>query len=147
MTKEQRREFMKNAAKAGGGKDGLTLATRASEQQSPAKAGTFLRTFGQSDRELIENASTDASVPQALALINGPVFDALTSPASKLSQSLQAAASTDEKLETVYTALLSRAPTADEKAVLRQVTSERGEKALGDVLHALVTGAQFLFVQ
>jgi hypothetical protein len=147
MTKEQRRECMKNAAKAGGGKDGLTLATRASEQQSPAKAGTFLRTFGQSDRELIENASTDASVPQALALITGPVFDALTSPASKLSQSLQAAASTDEKLETVYTALLSRAPTADEKAVLRQVTSERGEKALGDVLHALVTGAQFLFVQ
>lgn len=146
MTKEQRREFMKNATKSSG-KDGLSLASRASEQQSPAKAGTFLRTFGQSDRELIENASTDASVPQALALINGPVLDALTSPVSKLSQSLQTASTTEEKLETVYAALLSRAPTADEKAVLNQVTSERGEKAVGDVLHALVTGAQFLFVQ
>jgi len=147
MTKEQRREFLKNAKNSNGGKDGLSLASRASEQQSPAKAGTFLRTFGQSDRELIENASTDASVPQALALINGPVLDALTSPVSKLSQSLQGASTTDEKLETVYTALLSREPTADEKAVLKQVTSERGEKAVGDVLHALVTGAQFLFVQ
>lgn len=147
MTKEQRREFLKSAKNSGGGKDGLTLATRASEQQSPAKAGSFLRTFGQSDRELIENASTDASVPQALALINGPVLDALTSPVSKLSQSLQTASTTEEKLETVYTALLSREPTADEKAVLKQVTTERGEKAVGDVLHALVTGAQFLFVQ
>ncbi len=147
MTKEQRREFMKSAAKAGGGKDGLSLASRASEQQSPAKAGTFLRTFGQSDRELIENASTDASVPQALALINGPVLDALTSPASKLSESLQTVSTTEEKLETVYEALLSRAPSTDEKAVLKQVSSERGEKAVGDVLHALITGAQFLFVQ
>jgi hypothetical protein len=147
MTKEQRRDFIKNASKAGSGKDGLTLASRASEQQSPAKAGTFLRTFGQSDRELIENASTDASVPQALALINGPVLDALTSPASKLSQSLQGAATAEGKLETVYEALLSRAPTADEKAVLKQVSIERGEKAVGDVLHALITGAQFLFVQ
>jgi hypothetical protein len=128
MTKEQRRDFIKNASKAGSGKDGLTLASRASEQQSPAKAGTFLRTFGQSDRELIENASTDASVPQALALINGPVLDALTSPASKLSQSLQGAATAEGKLETVYEALLSRAPTADEKAVLKQVSIERGEK-------------------
>jgi hypothetical protein len=147
MTKEQRRELIKNAAKAGGGKDGLSLASRASEQQSPAKAGTFLRTFGQSDRELIENASTDASVPQALALINGPVLDALTSPASKLSESLQTVSTTEEKLETVYEALLSRAPSTDEKAVLKQVSSERGEKAVGDVLHALITGAQFLFVQ
>ena len=147
MTKEQRREFIKNAAKVGGGKDGLSLASRASEQQSPAKAGTFLRTFGQSDRELIENASTDASVPQALALINGPVLDALTSPGSKLSQSLQTATTTEEKLEAVYEALLSRAPSADEKAVLKQVSTERGEKAVADVLHALITGSQFLFVQ
>jgi hypothetical protein len=147
MTMEQRREFIKNAAKAGGGKDGLSLASRASEQQSPAKAGTFLRTFGQSDRELIENASTDASVPQALALINGPVLDALTSPVSKLSESLQTASTTEEKIEMLYEALLSRAPTGDEKAIANQVVTERGEKAVADVLHALITGSQFLFVQ
>jgi hypothetical protein len=147
MTKEQRREFIKNAAKAGGGKDGLSLTSRASEQQSPAKAGTFLRTFGQSDRELIENASTDASVPQALALINGPVLDALTNPVSKLSESLQTASTTEEKVEMLYEALLSRAPTGDEKAIVNQVVTERGEKAVADVLHALITGSQFLFVQ
>jgi len=147
MTKEQRRDFLKKAKNAGGGKDGLSLTTRASEQPSPAKAGTFLRTFGQSDRELIENASTDASVPQALALLNGPLLDALTSPGSKLSESLQSVSTTQGKLTTVYEALLSRAPTADEQAVLNQVATERGEQAVGDVLHALITGAQFLFVQ
>lgn len=147
MTKEQRRDFLKKAKNAGGGKDGLTLTTRASEQPSPARAGTFLRTFGQSDRELIENASTDASVPQALALLNGPLLDALTSPVSKLSECLRGAATLDERLETVYEALLSRAPDAHEKAVLKQAAIERGEKAVGDVIHALITGAQFLFVQ
>ncbi|MBK8093919.1 MAG: DUF1549 domain-containing protein [Verrucomicrobiaceae bacterium] len=146
MTKEQRREFIKNYQKNSGNKD-VNLATRASEQPSPARPGTFLRTFGQSDRELIQNASDDASVPQALSLLNGPVAEILGSPASKLNQDLEKAASTSQKLETLYLALLGRQPNADEKAILSQVTSERGEKAVTDVTHALITGSQFLFVQ
>lgn len=146
MTKEQRREFIKNYQKNSGNKD-VNLATRASEQPSPARPGTFLRTFGQSDRELIQNASDDASVPQALSLLNGPVAEILGSPASKLNQDLEKAASTPQKLETLYLALLGRQPNADEKAILSQVTSERGEKAVTDVTHALITGSQFLFVQ
>jgi hypothetical protein len=86
-------------------------------------------------------------VPQALALINGPVLDALTNPVSKLSESLQTASTTEEKVEMLYEALLSRAPTGDEKAIVNQVVTERGEKAVADVLHALITGSQFLFVQ
>lgn len=146
MTKEQRREFMKSFQKGAGSKD-VNLATRASEQPSPARPGTFLRTFGQSDREQIQNASDDASVPQALALLNGPVADILSSPASKLNQDLEKAPNTPAKFETLYLALLGRKPNADEKGVLDAVASERGDKAVADVTHALITGSQFLFVQ
>lgn len=147
MTKEQRKEFLKAYQRNSGGKDGLGLTSRASEQPSPARPGTFLRTFGQSDRELIQNASDDASVPQALTLLNGPAADVINNPASKLNQAIAKAGSPSDKIATLYQALLSRAPTANEQAILNGVIKERGDKAVADVTHALITGSQFLFVQ
>ena len=44
---------------------------RASEQKSPANADHFLREFGQSDRDLIDNSRKEASIPQVLNLMNG----------------------------------------------------------------------------
>ncbi len=125
----------------------LNLNHRASEISSPAKPGHFLRTFGQSDRELISNASDEASVPQALALLNGPASEVLNNPLSKLHQALNKAATTDEKLEALYLAFFSRKPTEQEKSVIAQVVAERGEKAVADVTHALLTGSQFLYIQ
>jgi hypothetical protein len=147
MTKEQRKEFLKAYQRNSSGKDGMGLTSRASEQPSPARPGTFLRTFGQSDRELIQNASDDASVPQALTLLNGPAADVINNPASKLNQAIAKAGSPSDKITTLYQALLSRAPTADEQAILNGVIKERGDKAVADVTHALITGSQFLFVQ
>ncbi|MDB6007219.1 MAG: hypothetical protein JWR15_4206, partial [Prosthecobacter sp.] len=147
MTKEQRKEFMKAYQRNNSGKDGMGLSARASEQPSPARAGTFLRTFGQSDRELIQNANDDASVPQALTLLNGPAADVINNPASKLNQAIAQAGSPAQKIETLYQAMLSRTPTADEQAVINAAIQERGDKAVADVTHALVTGSQFLFVQ
>ena len=54
---------------------------------------------------------------------------------------------TPQKLETIYLAFLGRQPNSDEKAILDQVARERGDKAVADVTHALITGSQFLFVQ
>ena len=147
MTKEQRKEFLKAYQRSNSGKDFLGLSSRASEQPSPARPGTFLRTFGQSDRELIQNASDDASVPQALTLLNGPAAEVFNNPASKLNQAIAKAGSPAQKIATLYQSLLSRAPTASEQAILDTVIQERGDKAVADVTHALITGSQFLFVQ
>lgn len=147
MTKEQRKEFLKAYQRNSSGKDAMGLTSRASEQPSPARPGTFLRTFGQSDRELIQNASDDASVPQALTLLNGPAADVINNPASKLNQAIAKAGSPSDKIATLYHALLSRAPTSQEQAILNSVIKERGDKAVADVTHALITGSQFLFVQ
>jgi len=140
LSKEERKEAM-----AMGGK--LSLTARASELPSPAKPGHFLRTFGQSDRELIQNSSDDASVPQALTMLNGPASEVLNSPASKISLDLKKAGAPQQQMDLLYLSFLSRMPTNNERAVLNQVIHERGEKATDDVAHALLTGAQFLFIQ
>jgi hypothetical protein len=141
MTKEQRRAAYKQA-----GNSGLTAA-RASELPSPARPGHFLRTFGQSDREVIDNASKDASVPQALTLLNSPLADSLTNPSSLLSRQLANAPSPDQQVTLLYEALLSRSPTQNERATLNSVIANRGAQAIPDITHALITGSQFLFIQ
>jgi Protein of unknown function (DUF1549)/Protein of unknown function (DUF1553) len=141
MSKEQRKDAMKDAAASN------MVAARASELPSPARPGHMLRTFGQSDREVIDNANEDASVPQALTLLNGPIAAALTSPASLLSQQLSKAGQPSQKVALLYEALLSRRPTHQESATLDSVLHERGAQAIPDITHALITGSQFLFIQ
>jgi hypothetical protein len=140
LSKEERREAMKMGSS-------MSLSARASELPSPARPGHFLRTFGQSDREQIQNASDEASVPQALTLLNGPASEVLNNPASKLSADLKKAGSPQQQMDLLYLSFLSRMPTNNERAVLNQVIHERGEKATDDVAHALLTGSQFLFIQ
>ncbi|SKA92754.1 Protein of unknown function [Prosthecobacter debontii] len=138
------REERKQAAKAAANN---IMVARASELNSPARPGHLLRTFGQSDRELIDNANDDASVPQALTMLNGPVVESLTSPLSLLSQHLDKAPSPEQKGALLYEALLSRRPTQEENTVLTEVFHDRGDKAVDDITHALITGSQFLFIQ
>ena len=138
------KEDRKNAIAAA---SNFNMSNRASELPSPERPGHFLRTFGQSDRELISNASDDASVPQALALLNGPAADVLNSPLSVLHQELSAAQTPMDKLDLLYVAFLSRHPNQNERLVLEQVVRDRGDKAVADVTHALLTGSQFLFIQ
>ena len=87
---------------------------RASEITTPAPPGHFLREFGQSDREIIENSNKQASVPQALTLLNGVIYGAVFSPQSPLSKNL-ALADTDEfKIRVLFLSVLNREPTKQE---------------------------------
>ena len=73
MSRDERREFLTEL------KQEMQVWTkyasqmvRASELKSPAPRGHFLREFGQSDRELIENANSDASVPPGFGIAERP---------------------------------------------------------------------------
>lgn len=140
LSKSQRRAALEMAAN-------VTLSARASELPSPERAGHLLRTFGQSDRDQISNASDEASVSQALALLNSPVSVVLNNPLSKLQQDLAKARSPSEKMDLLYVSLLCRRPSRGERVILDQIISDRGDMAPADVTHALLTGAQFIFVQ
>ena len=87
---------------------------RAVELESPAKRGHFLRDFGQSDREVIENASSHASVPQALYMLNSPLDIAIHNVNSVLGRQLNNLESIEEKIDLIYRSMLTRKPTIRE---------------------------------
>ena len=119
---------------------------RASEVDSPARPGHFLRQFGQSDRETIENANTEATVPQMLTLLNGPIFYQMQNRNSVLAKNLAKAADAEERLDVLFISTLGRRPTDREK-MLTLPEVESGPKGMMDVLWALLNTHQFMFVQ
>lgn len=119
---------------------------RASELTSPAPNGHFLREFGQSDREVIDNANDQASIPQALELLNGEVINALGSRYSLLRRTLQDAESPDEIVRLIYQAMLSRDPRAEESALLTEALSKKETNPVG-IVWALLNTRQFLFIE
>lgn len=119
---------------------------RASETSSPARPGHFLRQFGQSDRETIENASTEATVPQILTMLNGPMYYQLLNRASVLGKKITATRDPEEQAELIFLALLSRRPTdAELELASNQIQSNRSGYV--DIVWALINTRQFMFIQ
>jgi len=119
---------------------------RASELQAPAPRGHFLREFGQSDRERIENYSLQGSVPQALNLLNGPYAEALANPNSLLQQNLAAEESQSKKLDTLFLTTLSRRATPREHELFAAELANDGEAAYDAILWVLLNSQQFRFL-
>jgi hypothetical protein len=116
---------------------------RAAELDSPAPRGHYLREFGQSDRDLIDNANADASMPQALVLMNSELFEAILKPHTQLRLNLAAAKYPDDQLAAIYLTLLSRLPTETEKAAW----TKSGLSSPEDLVFALINTQQFIFVR
>ncbi|MEX2580763.1 MAG: DUF1549 domain-containing protein [Verrucomicrobiales bacterium] len=120
---------------------------RASELESPARRGHFLREFGQSDREVIENAAYHASVPQALNFLNGPIVESLTNPFAVFGSRVHEAGDADEKIRMIFQAMLTREPTERETALAKAKVEEHGDGAYEKIVWALLNTQQFIFVQ
>lgn len=123
---------------------GRNVWLRASELESPAPRGHFLRTMGQSDRDFVENANPNASIPQALAFLNGDLLtdQALLSRYSPVMHAVQRAGDGAEQVDAAFLALFSRKPTADEKA--RWLSTGKDVQAL---IYTLLNTKQFIFIQ
>ena len=116
---------------------------RAADLDSPAPRGHYLREFGQSDRDLIDNSNADASMPQALVLMNSDLFQSILKPHTQLQLNLAAAGHPDEQLAAAYQTLLSRMPTEAEKAAW----AASGLTSMEDLVFALINTQQFIFVR
>jgi hypothetical protein len=120
---------------------------RASELESPAPRGHFLREFGQSDREVIENAAIHASVPQALTLLNGTTVEILTNQFAVFGRRLHAAGDPKEKTKMIFQAMLTREPTDREMDLVMAEIDARGDEAYESIVWALLNTQQFMFVE
>jgi hypothetical protein len=122
---------------------------RASELESPMQPGHFLRVFGQSNRQLINNGSYESlNLTQALELMNGFVEQTIMADDSKsvLKMNLAKGRTPDEKIKILYLSILSRLPTSTEISYSMKVMSlapnKRGDEYLG---WALINSAEFAF--
>ncbi|MCA1964491.1 MAG: DUF1553 domain-containing protein, partial [Prosthecobacter sp.] len=120
---------------------------RAADLRSPAPNGHFLREFGQSDRELVENANDDATVGQALMLLNGRTFTNLMNPYTMISRAIRKTDSAEETIDRIYLALFSRKASQEEKSVLLPVVGNNSLTGKGDALWAALNTRQFYFIQ
>jgi hypothetical protein len=119
---------------------------RAADLDSPAPRGHYLRDFGQSDRDMIENANPEATIGQALVLMNSGLFEAITQPFTQLSFNVAGARYPEEQLDAVYQTLLTRRPTAGEIAAW-EAARKAGLDSVEDLVFALINTQQFIFVQ
>lgn len=120
---------------------------RASELKSPAPRGHFLREFGQSDRDVIENAAQNASVPQALNLLNGTIVEALTNQYAVFGSRVHEAGTPEEKTRMIFQAMLTRGPNDREMAIAKAEIEANGDEAYEGIVWALLNTRQFIFVQ
>ncbi|WP_439629410.1 DUF1549 domain-containing protein [Gemmata sp.] len=120
---------------------------RASELESPAPRGHFLRTMGQSDRDFVENSNRTATIPQALLLLNSDLMTdrGVLSRYSPLMAFVNRAGTPEARGDAVFLAVLSRRPTAGERAAWGAAAA-RG-LTVADLAHALLNTKQFVFVQ
>mgnify|MGYP001162998431 FL=1 len=128
-------------------RDVVRQMARAVELESPAKRGHFLRDFGQSDREVIDNSSSHASVPQALYLLNSPLSVAIQNSNAFLGGLLAALNKPEDKIELIYRSMLTRKPTTLELERILTDYETHGEETIEDLVWALLNSRQFIFIQ
>ncbi len=119
--------------------------TRISELPAPMKAGSLVRQFGGSDRETPSSSNAEATVPQALTLLNNPRTDLISGKGSHLSRKLKQLDKPDERLEELFLTLFSALPNVQEK--YRYLEHVRNDESLRDLAVAMLSSNRFIFIQ
>ena len=120
---------------------------RASELPSPANPNHFLQKFGQSDRISIDGATKEGSLTQALQMLNGVTQELVTHPEKAVvSKTLQGPGTNAEKGALLFQSVLTRQPTAHERALCAKELDEGNGKGLANIVSALVCTPEFLFI-
>ena len=118
---------------------------RASELTQPAPDNHFLRMFGQSSRDLVNDSSVEGSIPQSLMLMNGGVQYLLYDREARLSKMLKRSGDFKSAVQFLFLSFFCRPPTPDEMNTIEQAIAEGMKKE--DLTWALFNSTEFLFVQ
>tara|TARA_B100000282_G_scaffold118915_1_gene84741 strand:+ start:3552 stop:5552 length:2001 start_codon:yes stop_codon:yes gene_type:complete len=118
---------------------------RASELSQPAPDNHFLRMFGQSSRDLVNDSSVEGSIPQSLMLMNGGVQNLLYDREARLSKMLKRSGDFKSAVQFLFLSFFCRPPTPDEMNTIEQAIAEGMKKE--DLTWALFNSTEFLFVQ
>ena len=117
---------------------------RASETPLPLPLGHFLRQFGQSDRREIDAFNRDPNTTHSLALMNGELTTQVLAKDSFLCR--QIAATTEQRTQLIYRAILVRSASAEDLAETARLTNGSLTPEQ-DIIWALLNSPEFLFNQ
>ncbi|MCO8120229.1 DUF1549 and DUF1553 domain-containing protein [Stieleria sp. TO1_6] len=122
---------------------------RASELPAPQKPDHFLRQFGQSDRETIDGSETEATVPQILAMFNGPITHVMLEPGSAIVDDVLAIEQTRDRVEAIFLSVLARRPASKDRLLAAKELSRmtNDNVGYGNIIWALLNTREFLFIQ
>ncbi len=128
---------------------GADQMNRASEIRSPAAPGHFLREFGQSDRETIENSNRDPAVTQALSLMNGFLETRIVNnPHTELMSNLEQTRDAEVAVEIVFLTMLNREPNSKERMMWsRDIKKNQPMEIIGDLIWTLANTNEFIFIK
>ena len=118
---------------------------RASELKQPAPEDHFLRMFGQSSRELVNDGSREGNIPQSLMLMNGEIQDLLIEKDSHLVRQFSKRRLKDGVVDSLYLSFFSRSPSASE--LEKVMEAMKGDMSQKDLVWVLFNSPEFLFVQ
>jgi hypothetical protein len=121
---------------------------KASEMPTPLPLGHFLRQFGQSDRETIEGGRTVPTIPQILAMFNGPITHAMLEEGSVIYETVMGH-EPDDTVDVVFLSVLSHEPTPDDRREAADELASAADPATGcgNLIWALLNTREFIFIQ
>ncbi len=122
---------------------------RASELPSPSPPEHFLRQFGQGDRETINGAQQDATVPQILAMFNGPITHVMLEAGSAIVDNVVAIDNTRDRIDAIFLSVLTRRPNAADRRIAAGELSKTRQDGVGygNIIWGLLNTREFLFIQ
>jgi len=129
----------------------VPLGTRAIELPDAKYNNYFLMTFGKPRREAVCECErvSEPNLAQALHTLNGDLIEGKIADANgRIGTLLTAKKSTDEIVDDLYLAALSRRPTADERNSCKKLLAEAGDPKVfaQDLLWSLMNSMHFQFV-
>jgi hypothetical protein len=133
----------KGAGKNGGKNRSSSL--RVSELPAPLNPGSLVREFGGSDRQTPSSGNTEATIPQALALLNNPNTNIIAGKRSYLGKELTRLTKPAERLEFLFLTLFGERPTAKEQQLY--LADANSPENLRDLASAMITSNRFIFIQ
>jgi hypothetical protein len=122
---------------------------RASELPSPVPADHFLRQFGQGDRQTIHCSQQDATVPQILAMFNGPITHVMLEAGSAIVDNVLAIDETRDRIDAIFLSVLTRKPNGPDRRIAAGELAKTRQDGVGygNIIWALLNTREFLFVQ
>jgi hypothetical protein len=119
---------------------------RSSYLPSPASGGHLIRQFGGSDREQIDNSSSEPNTPQVLNLLNGFVeSNILRKKDADFMKQMQSEKAKTKQIDSVFLSILGREPTIQEFNSLKKIIDK--PDGFKHVAWILLNSHEFIFIK